>query len=105
MIKKLKSTSGESIAETMVAVLISALALLMLAGTINSSSRIITNTQTKLIEYYNASNTLAADGALSNPCTISVSSSSPSISDSFSAQYGELSGSSILGERKLVVYG
>lgn len=57
---KLKSRSGESIAETLVAVLIAAFGLLMLAGTINSASNLITNSKKKLSEYYEANNTLAS---------------------------------------------
>ncbi len=60
MTRKLKSRSGESIAETLVAVLIAAFGLLMLAGTINSASNLITNSKKKLSEYYEANNTLAS---------------------------------------------
>ncbi len=52
ILNKLKSNSGESIAETLVAVLISALALLMLAGTINTASNLITKSQNTLKDYY-----------------------------------------------------
>lgn len=58
MINKLKSTSGESIAETLVAVLIAAFALLMLAGSVNTSSNLITQSQGKLEEYYSENNDL-----------------------------------------------
>ncbi len=58
MINKLKSTSGESIAETLVAVLIAAFALLMLAGSVNTSSNLITQSQSKLEEYYSENNDL-----------------------------------------------
>lgn len=61
VIIKLKSTSGESIAETLVAVLIAAFALLMLAGTINSASNLITKSKTKLNAYYEKNNALSAE--------------------------------------------
>ncbi len=59
LLNKLNSNSGESIAETLVAVLIAALALLMLAGTINTASRLITTSKTKLDAYYKENNALS----------------------------------------------
>ena len=59
MLRKLKSNSGESIAETLVAVLISAFALLMLAGTVNTASNLITKSQAALQTYYSNTNDLA----------------------------------------------
>ncbi len=59
--EKLKSNSGESIAETLVALLIAALALLMLAGTINTASNLITNSSAKLDEYYKANNAIEVE--------------------------------------------
>jgi len=56
---KLKSNSGESIAETLVAVLIAAFALLMLAGTVNTASNLITKSQNVLAAYYENNNSLA----------------------------------------------
>ena len=53
---KIKSNSGESIAETLVAVLIAAVGLLMLAGTINTASNLITKSQNTLNTYYKANN-------------------------------------------------
>lgn len=63
---KLRSTSGESIAETLVAVLISAFALLMLAGTVNSASNLITKSQDSLKTYYKDYNDLASPGGASS---------------------------------------
>lgn len=57
-LNKLKSNSGESIAETLVAVLIAALALLMLAGTINTSSNLITTSQENMSDYYAKNNAI-----------------------------------------------
>ena len=68
--KKLKSTSGESIAETLVAVLISAFALLMLAGTINTASNLITKGQDSMEKYYEESNELAEADISSKNYTI-----------------------------------
>ena len=57
LIKKLKSSSGESIGETLVALLIAALALLMLAVAITATTRIITNSSEKVDDYFDKSNT------------------------------------------------
>lgn len=55
---KLRSKSGESISETLVALLISALALVMLAGAIAAASRIVTKSRTQLKRYYNGNEVL-----------------------------------------------
>ena len=52
MLKKLRSTAGESIGETLVALLISALALVMLAGAVSSASNIITRSNDAMNDYY-----------------------------------------------------
>ena len=54
MKRKLKSQSGESIGETLIALLIAALALVMLAGAISSSSGTIQKSKKKLNDYYSA---------------------------------------------------
>lgn len=50
--RKLRSRAGESIGETLVALLISALALLMLAGAISSAGRIVTRNKESMDTYY-----------------------------------------------------
>ncbi len=49
---KLIRQNGETIGETLVALLISSLALLMLAGAISAASRMITVSNNKMKEYY-----------------------------------------------------
>ena len=56
--EKLNSRKGESIGEVLVALLISALALVMLASMITASTRMIQSSRDKLNEYYLANNTL-----------------------------------------------
>lgn len=51
---KLHSKAGESIGETLIAVLISALALLILAGAIGAATRIMTRSNTAVKEHYDA---------------------------------------------------
>ena len=49
--KKLCGRAGESIAETLIATLIAALALVMLAGAVASAARIITTSRKAIEEY------------------------------------------------------
>lgn len=51
-VKKLHSRAGESIGETLVAVLISALALLILAGAVSAAARILTRSDTTVKGIY-----------------------------------------------------
>ena len=51
-INKIRNLAGESIAETLIALLVAALALTMLAGAISGSASIITSGRNKLKEYY-----------------------------------------------------
>ena len=50
--KKLFSKTGESIGETLIALLISALALLMLAGAVSSAGKIVTRNRSAMNDYY-----------------------------------------------------
>lgn len=60
IILKLRSSNGESLTETLVALLIAAIALVMLASMISSTTRIVTQSKTKMTEYYKANKTVAA---------------------------------------------
>ena len=50
--RKLRNNAGESIGETLIALLISALALVMLAGAISSTARMITKSDKQMGKYY-----------------------------------------------------
>ena len=63
LFQKLNSCRGESIGEVLVALLISALALVMLAGMISASSRMITKSKTELKEYYDANAALNSESS------------------------------------------
>lgn len=74
IIKKMRGKVGESIGETLVALLISSLALLMLAGAISASTRVITASKAAMQAYYEENNkiaTLATTDALSIKLTAS----------------------------------
>ena len=49
---RLKSRAGESIAETLVALLISSLALLMLAGAVTTATRVVELSRRQMTKYY-----------------------------------------------------
>ena len=107
---KLKSTSGESIAETLVAVLISAFALLMLAGTVNTASNLITGSQNNLEEYYESNNTLAdLKSVTPETYTASIYKGTPEDPTSTLLETGDVSAyiigkDSIIGNKDLVSY-
>lgn len=57
--RKLRNNAGETIAETLVALLISALALVMLAGAISSTANMIKTSDSKMAKYYTNDRKLA----------------------------------------------
>lgn len=63
--RKLKSRAGESIAETLIGLLIASLALVMLAGAISTATRLVVTSKAKMDSYYVADGSLAqrADSA------------------------------------------
>ena len=62
--KKIKSRSGETIAEVLIAFLISVLGLTMLAGMIVSSTRIIDNGRKAMEQYYDGEVESTGDGTV-----------------------------------------
>ena len=58
ILKKLSATSGESLAETLIAVLIIAVALTMLASMISSTSSLVKKGEEQLNRYYTESEKL-----------------------------------------------
>ena len=70
-IKKLKAQAGESIAEVLIALLISSLALVMLASMISSTQSMVSRSKTKMSAYYQANNVL--ETCSGTPATASVS--------------------------------
>ena len=59
-LKRLHSRKGESIAETLIALLISALALVMLAGAISTAGNLIRMSETTMENYYSGLNALGS---------------------------------------------
>ena len=62
LIKKLNSQSGESIAETLFAVLVAAIALTMLAGMITATANMVKTSEDKMDKYYTESRKLEEIG-------------------------------------------
>ena len=76
---KVKNNAGESISETLVSVLISALALVMLAGAITTATRIVKNSRTKLEAYYKANEIMAEMPTSSSDSSVEVLSTGKTI--------------------------
>ncbi len=77
MLQKLHSVVGETITEVLVALLISALALAMLASMIQAASNMITTSKTKMDEYYKQNNVLGNQtGTGTDPKTFTFSENS-----------------------------
>lgn len=72
--KKLQSRIGESLAETLVAVLVIALALTMLAGMITATANMVTRSKETMNTYYEA-NTKLETLEDSEPMTIEITGS------------------------------
>ena len=83
VLDKLRSSRGDSIAEVLIAMLISIVALVMLASMIASSTRLIQRSKSAMEKYDAANNALAemtADAPTAND-TFTVSSKTLSVAD------------------------
>ncbi len=58
VIRMTKNNKGESLAETLVALLIAALGILLLAGMVNASSNLVRSSRQKILEYVGLENQL-----------------------------------------------
>ena len=67
IITKVKSRAGETIAEVLVALLISSVALVMLAGMIASTTSMVTQSKSKMEDYYEANETLETQTETTGP--------------------------------------
>ena len=89
--KKLKSQTGETISETLVGVLISSMALVMLAAAITSSLSAITRSKNKLDDYYKANEApdgvVRMSGSPSGTGTITITDESGTKIDDYTVDY------------------
>lgn len=70
--RKIQSNTGESIAETLVAVLLIALALTMLAAMISSTANMVKTSETKMSEYYETNAALETFADPDGPIEIAI---------------------------------
>ena len=62
-VKRLRSTKGESISEVLIALLISTLGIMLLAGMINASANMITKSKDKIKDYVAKENGIVAQSS------------------------------------------
>ncbi len=72
IIRKIRSAKGESLAETLVALLIALLGLTILAGMIQSSSKLILSSNKVIQEYAEAGNMLAQKAGSGDTGSVSI---------------------------------
>lgn len=78
--KKLRSRSGESIGETLVALVISTLGIMMLAVMIVTSTRLTSDSQKTLNEYYLNNNTVSEQVVASSKGNLTITLTDNSVS-------------------------
>ena len=72
--RRVKNQAGETIAEVLIALLISSLALVMLASMISATQSMVSKSKTKMDEYYAANNKLETySGTAISGKTVSIS--------------------------------
>ena len=90
IVDKIKNNSGETIGETLVALLISSLALMMLAGAIATSSGIITRSSEKIDSYYEANENLVTMTSAEGPVELTIKESGTTgFSQTIKVKYGK----------------
>lgn len=70
--RKTKDCSGETLTETLVAVLIGSIAMSLLAGMISSSGNLITKSMKTMDEYYAGNNVLVSQEDVEGPDYVTV---------------------------------
>ncbi len=74
LVAKLRSRAGESLTETLVALLIAALGLVILAGAISSTNSMVQRSKTVMTSYYTANNALEAQSGSKTDLSVSITS-------------------------------
>lgn len=100
IVKKLKSRRGETITETLVALLIASIALVMLASMISSTSSIVTTSTKAMQEYYNANNRIVSHETATSAEGGTGTSSSPAVTFSITGTESTLT----LGPKNITLY-
>ena len=73
LLKKIKSNNGESLTETLVALAIGALALVLLVSMVQTASKLITSSKTTYDNYISQLNVLSEKGSTDKIGTLTVS--------------------------------
>ena len=102
--KKIYHNGGESIAETLVALLIAAVGLVMLAAMITSGTRLVQKSQKKMNTYYQQNNVVAGENGNGSEMTIKIqeNTGTQQVTQEFAVEYYEndtLSGTSVISYR------
>ena len=74
--RKLRSRAGESIAETLIGLLIASLALVMLAGAIATATRLVLTSKDKMDRYYLADGAMASHDGDSTRASVTLTDGS-----------------------------
>ena len=98
---KLHSCSGESISETLIAVLISALALVMLAAMITASVNMTMQSKTKMAAYYAKNNALALPSGQTQTMVVTISDETTGVLLEQAVNYAE---NNEFSERPVIAY-
>ncbi len=102
--RKLHSRTGESIAETLVALLISALALVMLAGAMTAAYRVITKSRNTLDSYYAGNEDLVNMKSGSDTKNVVISMPDNSVSNSEQTLEITLYRNDVFGKTPVISY-
>lgn len=107
-ISRLRNTAGESIAETLIALLISSLALIMLAGAVSTATDIVKRSKTTMSAYYDADSALTNVASVASASNITVtleetnvSEGETPVSQDISAKYAS---NAVFGNEVVVAY-
>ena len=89
IITKLKNNAGETIGETLVALLISSLSLVMLAGAISASVRVVTKSKEKMNNYYTANNNVEEKLDAGKEITIQLGDNTLTVKSYINGEYND----------------
>ena len=89
ILSKLRQRAGESLTETLVALLIATFALMLLAGAISTTQRLVSQSEDAMSEYYTKNNAVALQSGGTDPATDTATVTiSGDLSGDLSAAYG-----------------
>ena len=87
LLGRIRSQTGESIAEVLIALLISALALVMLASMISSTQSMVDKSKNKMKEYDSQNEILESGGYSKGPETVTIQGTNINVSPAPQVNY------------------